>query len=135
MRAHLSRVVAFVAVGVAIATAVGISAPRSRTATRERDRVIRVMRGGTVRTDAADALHHDADTTERMLLATAAPVDPADGSLTGRSTPPGGAAVPATAPTVAPPGDGTLRPDTHPSHPLPTRLRPLRSGRAPPPHN
>ena len=67
MRLPLFRVAAFVALVTALVTASGISTPRSGAASRDRDRVVRVTRGGPQRLDATDGTPHSHEESDAVI--------------------------------------------------------------------
>lgn len=131
MRLPLSRITALVALCAALSTVVVLSAPRIGAGGRERDRVVRMTRGGFQRLDAADTISHDYESPEPMTAVAA------DGPSSSRDqlsvhAPPGGAAVLTLRPVVGPPGGYALVPHRSiPPHVLAQRPHP-HSGRAPP---
>jgi hypothetical protein len=130
MRLPLSRITALVALCAALSTVVVLSAPRMGSGSRERDRVVRMTRGGFQRFDAADAISHDYENPEPMA-SVAADGPSAVGQL-GVHAPPGGAAMLTAGPVVGPSGDFALLPHHfRPSLALAQRPHP-HPGRAPP---
>jgi hypothetical protein len=132
MRLPLSRITALVALCAALSTVVVLSAPRIGSGSRERDRVVRMTRGGFQRFDAADAISHDYENPEPMA-AVAGEGPSASADELSVHAPPGGAAMLTAGPVVGPSGDVALLPhDFSPSYVLAQRPQP-HPGRAPPP--
>lgn len=131
MRLPLSRITALVALCAALSTVVVLSATRVGAGGRERDRVVRVTRGGLQRLDAADALSHDYEDPGPVTAAAADGPGAADQQSV--HAPPGGAAMLPEGPVFGPPGDFALLP--HHLRPSLVLARPPHphQGRAPPP--
>ncbi|MGE0463274.1 MAG: hypothetical protein AB7Q16_18065 [Vicinamibacterales bacterium] len=130
MRLPLSRITALVALCAAMSTVVVLSAPRAGSGNRERDRIVRLTRGGLQRFDAADTLGHDFEDME-SVAADAADAPLATDQLSVHA-PPGAAAMLSAGPIVGPPGDFALLP--HQASPSLVLARPPHPhrGRAPP---
>src|SRR5690606_41585829 len=114
------RITALVALCAAMSTVVVLSAPRAGSGNRERDRIVRLTRGGLQRFDAADTLGHDFEDME-SVAADAADAPLATDQLSVHA-PPGAAAMLSAGPTVGPPGD--TAPSTTPASPSPCPRRP-----------
>ncbi len=131
MRLPLSRITAVVALCAALSTVVVLSVPRIGSGGRERDRVVRMTRGGFQRFDAADAISHDYENPEPMTAVAADGPSASAGQLSDHA-PPGGAAMLTAGPVVGPPGDFALLPHhLRPSLAFVQRPHP-HPGRAPP---
>jgi len=130
MRLSLSRITALVALCAAMSTAVVLSVPRSGSGNRDRDRIVRLTRGGFQRFDAADAISHDVEGIEP--IASSAADGPHATDQQSVHAPPGGAAMLSAGLIAGPPGEFALLPH-HASSSLvlvcPTHPHP---GRAPP---
>lgn len=129
MRLPFPRITAFVALCAALSTVVVLSTPRNGSGGRDRDRVVRMTRGGLQRFDAGEALSHDYESPEP----TAAVAADASADQLSVHAPPGGAAMLTAGPAVGPPGAPALL--SHQSLPAHIVARPALShlGRAPPP--
>ncbi len=90
MRLPLPRATALVAITAALLAATGFTSARTGPAGRERDRVVRVARGGPQRLDATDGIAHSHEETDAVVTPATDLVDPtaAAGTDTGPETEP-----------------------------------------------
>lgn len=134
MRLPLSRITALVALCAALSTVVVLSVPRIGNGGRERDRVVRMTRGGFQRFDAADAISRDNENPEPMAAVAADDPSASAGQLSAHA-PPGGDARLTAGPVVRPPSEFFLlphhlraslalvqRPHPHPGRAPPSRF-------------
>jgi hypothetical protein len=90
MRQPLPRATALVAIITALLAATGFTSARPGPAGRERDRVVRVARGGPQRLDATDGIAHSHEETGAVATPATDLVDPpAAGTNAGPETQPG----------------------------------------------
>ena len=76
MRLPLPRATALVAIIAALLAATGFTSARTGPAGRERDRVVRVARGGPQRLDATDGIAHSHEETDAVVTPATDLVDP-----------------------------------------------------------